>query len=213
MIHCDEHTERNDIINETQKILQQPIKLFKGYYTRNNAIDIDSIKSYLNEYDSNMILVDKDTPVFTYPGELGCYLSHHMLIKYIDDNDDKNNISIIFEDDVVIPPNLHDNIIKIVDTLDKINPLWHIVFLRSLLDHRYISMQDNIYYIYGNTWCWGTHALIINNKNSHEIYSSNCNVENSIDTQYVKRSHETNLYNYTIYPSLCHQSSLPSNIK
>ena len=206
MIHCEDHLERQDVIHETSQILQQPIQLFKGYHPMN--MDSKEQLNYLQSIDGNLHFLNDFR--FELSGQMGCYLSHHMLIKHIKENN-HSDVSVIFEDDVKIPSTLHSDIINVVDILNS-HDHWHFVFLGSLLDHRHTHVANNIYYMDSKTYCWGTHAMLINNKHIHEIYDALCGIELNIDSRYTVLSHQKTLNGYTIYPSICFQSNLKSSI-
>jgi len=209
MIHCDEHHERKEVLDKTSQILGQPIKLFKGYYTKNNSVNLDEQIKYLQSIDFKLHFLNGYQ--FELPGEIGCYVSHHMLIKHINNTNQLNDdVSVIFEDDVDIPATLHNDIINIINILN--NHKWHFVFLGSLLDHRHTHIANNIYYIDTNTYCWGTHAMLINNKYSDDIYEAHCKIQLQIDSHYTILSHQKTLNGYTIYPSICFQN-LKSTIR
>ena len=66
---------------------------------------------------------------------IGCGVSHIMLYKYIEEHD-KNDFSLILEDDIIVTEPLKDynkEIYKIVNYYNTINPSWHIIRLHSIL--------------------------------------------------------------------------------
>jgi GR25 family glycosyltransferase involved in LPS biosynthesis len=213
IIHCDEHIDRVNHINVVKELLNKDICIVKGYYTKNNSLDRNKVIEYLGEIDSNMVLSEFN---FNLSGQIGCYVSHHMLVKKIYD-DKTNNIdigdySVIFEDDVLFKNNLHDNINKIINDLS--NDDFDIVFLGSLNKNHGIRKTNNIYYLNEKDWCWGTHALLINNKNIKKIYDNNCNIHHEIDNHYKILIDSKKLNGFVIYPQLCNQNiKFKSNIK
>jgi GR25 family glycosyltransferase involved in LPS biosynthesis len=210
IIHCDEHIERIVHINNISKILNDTLINFKGYYTKNISTNYKDKIEFIKSIDINLNM-DKNT--LSKSGEIGCYLSHHMLIKELMENNIMG-FSIIFEDDVVFNNNIENEINEIINKLEKINIDWDIVFLGNItMNHRDLVI-DNIYTIDKNNCCTGTHALLLNNKNLRKIYQSNCNIVHAIDWQY-KINIDNNLLNgYVIYPPICWQNkTLSSNIQ
>jgi GR25 family glycosyltransferase involved in LPS biosynthesis len=143
---------------------------------------------------------------FWKSGEIGCYLSHHMIIKNIM-NSSLNGYTVIFEDDVVFKDTLHDDIEKIITHLDILDIEWDVIYLGNITDNHKDNVIDNIYTVDGNNVCTGTHALLVNNKNSEKIYKSNCNIIHAIDFQYKINIDNKNLNGLVIYPQLCFQQN------
>ena len=129
IIHCNEHTERLENIIHIQKIIKQKIEVFKGYYTKYINTDYNEKQKFFKKYDTCLKM---NTNVMTKPGEIGCYLSHHMLIKNILDNSNKNEYSVILEDDVICKHNLHKAIEQIIENMIIMNKDWDIIFLGNL---------------------------------------------------------------------------------
>jgi GR25 family glycosyltransferase involved in LPS biosynthesis len=118
-----------------------------------------------------------------------------------------NGYTVIFEDDVVFKDTLHDDIEKIITHLDILNLEWDIIYLGNITDNHKDNVVDNIYTVDGNNVCTGTHALLVNNKNSEKIYKSNCNIIHAIDFQYKINIDNKNLNGLVIYPQLCFQQN------
>jgi hypothetical protein len=203
LIHCDEHKERLSNIEKIQKTLNKNVGLFKGYYTKQLSILKDDMVSFLKLHDINLEMRE---PAFWRPGEIGCYLSHHIVIKNIM-NSSLTGYTVIFEDDVVFQETLHDDIEKIIANLIDLQVEWDIIFLGNITNNHKTHIIDNIYTIDENNVCTGTHALLINNKNSERIYKNNCNIVHAIDFQYKINIDNKNLNGFVIYPPLCFQQN------
>jgi GR25 family glycosyltransferase involved in LPS biosynthesis len=221
LIHCQEHREREEHIDKFRNKFQQKINIFNGIYTKN--ISIDNQLEYISNFNKNLRLVTNKTfgneYRFNYTGEIGCYLSHFSIIEKIM-NDKNNNIldydySVIFEDDIHYNDDInpHEEIVKIVKDLNSINYDFDLIFLGNLNNNKGTNIINNIYNLDPNTICWGTHALLINNKNIEKIYNHNCNIDGEIDTHYVYSSHRNELNGLVIYPVLFYQADFKSNIK
>lgn len=218
LIHCHEHKERQKHIKKIYSILKKPINIFNGIYTKNIDINTINIQSYLQNFDYNLKI--KENFNFSLSGQIGCYLSHHILLKHILlSNKDLNNhsYSVIFEDDVIWNKNninLHFEITKIINNFLKLNLDWDIVFLGNLNNNYGKLLKDNIYYLNSRIHCFGTHALLLNNKNINKIYCFNCLIRNEIDSHYKFLIDNNKLKGFVIYPPICLQNtSLLSNIK
>lgn len=203
LIHCDEHEERLSNIEKIQKTLNKNVVLFKGYYTKQNSVLKEDMVSFLKTHDINLEMRE---PAFWRPGEIGCYLSHHIVIKNIM-NSELNGYTVIFEDDVIFKETLHFDIEKIIANLIDLQVEWDILFLGNITNNHKTHVSDNIYTIDENNVCTGTHALLINNKNSERIYKNNCNIVHAIDFQYKINIDNKNLNGLVIHPPLCFQQN------
>jgi GR25 family glycosyltransferase involved in LPS biosynthesis len=144
---------------------------------------------------------------FWKPGEIGCYLSHHIIIRDIMTSSLKNDYTVIFEDDVTFKETLNEDIEKIIGNLNNLNVEWDVIFLGNITSNHKTQVIDNIYTVDENNVCTGTHALLINNKNVEKLYKSNCNIIHAIDFQYKINIDNKNLNGLTIYPQLCYQQN------
>ena len=76
-----------------------------------------------------------------------------------------------------------------------------------------IHIHDNIYKLDNSKYCWGAHALLINNSKAKKIYELNCSIKHEIDNHYKFLCDENKLVVLTIYPVIAYQNKmLPSNI-
>jgi GR25 family glycosyltransferase involved in LPS biosynthesis len=203
LIHCDVHKERLSNIDNITKILNKNITLFKGYYTKQNSILKEDIICFLKNHDKNLEMKEIS---FWKPGEIGCYLSHHIIIKNIMKTS-SDDYTVIFEDDVVFKDTLHEDIEKIINNLNGLCVEWDIIYLGNITNNHKEKIIDNIYTIDENNVCTGTHALLINNKNAEKIYKNNCNIVHAIDFQYKINIDNKHLNGFVIYPQLCFQQN------
>jgi GR25 family glycosyltransferase involved in LPS biosynthesis len=204
LIHCDEHKERETNIEKNKLTLNKEIQIFKGFYTKQNSILKDDIVAFLKKYDMNLKMEQLS---FWRPGEIGCYLSHHMIIRDIMISLPKNQYTVIFEDDVTFKETLHEDIEKIINNFNNLDIEWDVIFLGNITSNHKIQVIDNIYTVDENNVCTGTHALLINNKNVEKIYKIICNIVHAIDFQYKINIDNKNLNGFTIYPPLCYQQN------
>ena len=207
VIHCDEHTERDKHVAKIKgKINSKNFNMFKAYYTKDNSLDSEEQIKYLKQIDKNLSFEGDFR--FYKPGQIGVYLSHHMIIKNIMDNIQKGNVvsdySLIMEDDVKIPLQVKFIMELILNEVKNLN--FDIIYLGNL-NNNFKSMIKNsklfgIYTLDTEKWCWGAHALLINNKNAEKIYNLNCKIKLEIDNQYKVLGDDKKLNVFVTKPSL-----------
>ena len=141
---------------------------------------------------------------YRYKGEIGCYLSHLMLIKSL--LNINTGYTVIFEDDFKIIDNNLD--LKINDILSSIDIDFDILYLGNLNNNHSNLYKNNIYYINLQQPLWGTHAYLINNKNIKKIYNSLLNMDKAIDNK-IKENFDNKILNgLVIYPNLVNQNEI-----
>jgi GR25 family glycosyltransferase involved in LPS biosynthesis len=213
LIHCIEHNERKkhiheNILNKLSK-LGQSIEIYKGIYTKH--ILLKNQVEYVKSFDEKLN-IDNDFE-FYLAGQIGCFLSHFKIIEKImhekKKHCDNNEYSVIFEDDVIFEINIHDKIIKIIYDLDIIaNQDFDILFLGNITGNHGRKLINDIYFMDPNANCWGTHALLIKNKNIEKIYNNLCNIFCEIDRHYAHCIVNTKLKGLFLYPCVCFQNQL-----
>ena len=195
VIHCDKHTERDEHIRNMETILGQPISIFKGYCPTSYTLLEDLIQTSYK---------------FKSLGHLGCYFSHHMLIKSLLDKTEGHTV--IFEDDACFEKTLHEDILKIIECA----PIdFDIILLGNYIHHNTCNhgqhITDNIYKMDPIPDCYGTHALLINNKSLEKIYNMNRTMNAHLDNKYAISIKNGELHGYVIYPILCSQADYGSH--
>lgn len=229
LIHCHEHTDRIEHINSIIQRFTRPIEIFDGIYTANADMNkqLDNLQSYdknlhfnmnaakqYHTYDEKFVRDYNKYFQFYLPGQIGCYLSHHMIIKQVmDDKLNHKNISeytVIFEDDIQFSYNLdlHLAITNIINDIKTTNTDFDIIYLGSLNNNHGKNVTNNIYCLDNTKSCFGTHAMLINNANIEKIYQSNCNIIHAIDNQYFFNIVTNRLNGFVISPSICYQSGV-----
>ena len=208
MIHCIEHKEREENIKLIKAKLNKPIIIFNGINTKNIFLEDQII--FINNFNKNI----KSSFKFNKNGQIGCYLSHFKVIENIMNNKLDYDYSVIFEDDILFGKYLNTNINKIIIDLENLNLDFDLIFLGNCNNNRGSHVINNIYNIDKDKSCWGTHALLIKNKNIKKIFNLNCDITHEIDTHYASLIKNKKLNGFVIYPSLCFQNSnLLSTIK
>ena len=196
IIHCKEHTEREPYINTLPKLLRHKIRLFEGSYTKN--VKLTNQENHIQQFN----LKFNNDFRFKFPGEIGCYLSHFNLIKHIMNND-HHRYTVIFEDDVTFEQGLHEKINDVINQTKDID--YDIIFLGNINNNKGEHIKENIYHMDSSNSCWGTHALLINNKNISKIYNSLCSIKAEVDIHYRLECANKELNILTVYPILCDQ--------
>ena len=140
---------------------------------------------------------------YNFINEIGCYLSHLMLIKTLLNKVD--GYTVIFEDDFdIMDDNLHTHIINIIN---KTSDNFDIIFLGNLNNNYDIHIIDDIYSINKNIPLWGTHGYLINNKYATKIYNKLLNMDLEIDNKFKKLIDDKEINGLVIYPILVKQAT------
>jgi glycosyl transferase family 25 len=200
VIHMKNNISKKENIMINQTKLNHQINIFDAIVGKN--VDLN----YLQIFDSNLVNNFK----YTYIGEVGCYLSHMMLVKSLINK--KDGYTVIFEDDFkIISDNLQDDI---QNALTLLNDNFDILYLGNLNNNHGKQYKDNIYYIDKVTPLWGLHAYVINNKNAQKIFNKLLNMNLEIDNKYKILFDNNELNGFVLYPNLVTQQiTLDSDIK
>ena len=185
VINIPTHQKRCDNIAKMSDIIGTKINIFEAI----KGIDIKNVL----DYDENINFTFK----YNYINEVGCYLSHLLLIKSLMKS--KYEYTVIFEDDFnIINDNFIEELNNIINNLK--NTDFDIVFLGNNNDNYGSNYKDNIYNIAKNKIMWGTHAYLVNNKNINKIYTNLLLLDEPIDVKYKQLYNDNKLNNYVIYP-------------
>lgn len=192
VIHMKKHTNRIENIKKNEMKLNNHIKIFEAIDA--TYLDINN----LSIYEENLV----NNFNFIYKGEVGCYLSHLMLIKSLLNNN--TGYTVIFEDDFKV---IEDDLVtKINNILSLINIDFDLLYLGNLNNNHGNIYKENIYFIDVHEYLWGTHAYLINNKNIKKIYNSLLNMDKAIDNK-IKENIDTNILTaLIIYPTVVDQN-------
>lgn len=173
------------------------------------------------------------------PGQIGCFLSHVKIWKYIVDNNIPD--AVILEDDIVKLFNLN----KLIDIIHSSTNIldFDIIYIghvfekqetnRPIIDTYSVSELNNSYEYYFETGSktqiypnkqikfykstkpYGTHAYIISNsgaKNLLKIFYDKFQTQ-AIDIELVNAITETKINSYSMYPTLVNQDGSTSYIE
>lgn len=197
IIHCSNHDERLSHIENNIKTVIPELKIWNG--TCISTIE-PNILNQFKKYDTN---IEYDPNFFNikYPGQIGCYLSHHLLVKHIADDLPTTGYTLILEDDTEVKQELKTKLHNIINS--GVN--FDIIFLGLTQDYK--QNNNKLLYELPNNCIegQGTHALFICNKNARKIYKENCFPKGPIDVHYGILNVDKKINCYFIYPYLCNQ--------
>jgi GR25 family glycosyltransferase involved in LPS biosynthesis len=182
----------NNILNMERQI-NKKLNIFDAVVGKN--VDLTNLK----QFDEKMTLNFN----YDYIGEIGCYLSHFMLLKQAA-ADTVNDYTVIFEDDFQVNiDNLDEEINNIIN---KTNGDFDMLYIGCLNQNHGESIVDNIYYIDKNTQLLGTHGLLINNKSANKIVSNLININMPIDHKFNQVIRDNIISAKIIYPPIINQN-------
>jgi GR25 family glycosyltransferase involved in LPS biosynthesis len=203
VIHCEKHTDRLDHIENHLKKNIPELRVWKGTFIENFE---ENTEDQIKKYCSN---IHYDTSIYKFksPGELGCYLSHHLLIKHIMENDNQNGFTVILEDDVQLCNGFKE---KIEDILNNVEIDFDIIFTSLIRVRRFKnSIRKNKINEFNNiikrsdARGEGTFGMVYSNKNLKKIYQVLTCPTDAIDGHYIKQIRKNNLNAYVCTPYLC----------
>jgi GR25 family glycosyltransferase involved in LPS biosynthesis len=205
VIHIYSNLERYTNIQNMANKINKNINIFDAItgldILNNNNINLDIIKLI----DTNIVFNFK----YKYINEVGCYLSHLLLIKSLLNTE--YLYTLIFEDDFLILNNDFNN--KLNNILDKITDDFDILYIGNLNNNHGNNYKDEIYEIDINNYLTGTHAYIINNININKIYENILTIDLAIDNKYTNLIISGKIKAYIIYPVIVSISNIKSTIR
>jgi GR25 family glycosyltransferase involved in LPS biosynthesis len=203
VIHCEKHKERLPNIEHHLKNLFPQLKIWDGVVISNTVTDLEK---EMHKYDAKIRVNNNN--IFNEIGEIGCYLSHHTLLKHIKETATAK-YTLILEDDGMLlkdAANLHDKL----NNID-----FDIFYLGLNNENKNKNIRDNIYTINKTKPIQGTHAYLVNNNKINKIYENTLNPIGPIDYQYEILIKNDTINAVVLFPYLCVQDrqSFHSTIK
>jgi GR25 family glycosyltransferase involved in LPS biosynthesis len=114
--------------------------------------------------------------------------------------------SVIFEDDFILTPKFHEQVIDIIDTLEDFD----VVILGNFDGNHGQHVVKTIYRLDPNRLCTGTHAYLVKNENVPHI-TDNLSFKTNFDLELPDIIHEHNLNGFVLWPRIAfHNNSFPS---
>lgn len=209
VIHCKKHNERLPNIEHHLKKLFPQLKIWDGVVINNS---VPFLQKEMQKYNTNITV--KNDKIFKSLGEIGCYLSHHTLLKHIKETETKTTAkyTLILEDDGMLLKNAA-NLQDKLDKLDKVD--FDMLYLGLNNENKNKNIKDTVYSINKTKPIQGTHAYVVNNNKINKIYENTLTPIGPIDYQYEILIKKDTINAVIIYPYLCVQDreSFQSTIK
>jgi len=207
VINLEKDKERwNNIMKQASGLKNISITRWNATYgkdvTRTQAKNA-GIDETITKFDS------EDKIVSTNAGEVGCWLSHKLLLEHLAKQNISSNFGhLILEDDVNLPDNLLD---KFKTIAKKIPQNWDIIYLSISGDIKNKEIAPNIVKASVNTNNdnYGTHSYMVRHGSIRKILNQLKTMKYAIDIQYRNSFDKVNVY--IINPGLISLSNL--NIK
>jgi GR25 family glycosyltransferase involved in LPS biosynthesis len=207
VVHVQGNETRMENITENVRILNQPIVIFNA--VRGDDLDRDDINGSLRKLDPHM------TNVFDFKpkniNQLGCYMSHVLLLRSLFETPVNVPYTVVFEDDFHLAKGMdtHGEIIELLKTMEEIDPDFDLLFMGVFGDPCDTMLTTNppqICSMNKNVVIYGTHGYIVNNKKAKHIYDNLHTITTVIDVKYFDLIREGTLKGYFIKPFLVNQN-------
>lgn len=169
-------------------------------------------KKDLKAYDEKLVNNFSEEHI----GEIGCYLSHYMLMKKISEDEKlKDGYSVIFEDDMnILDENLHTTVLGIIKDFEEIPKDFDFIYLGNLwVNNHDEQIKNSVYTIDKNQGIWGLQGYLIKNKNAGKIIENCQNMIYAIDNQIRVLFDQQKLNVFVVYPSIVDQTGQKSLIR
>jgi GR25 family glycosyltransferase involved in LPS biosynthesis len=239
IINLDRRQDRwnaiTNLIKSSPSLSQEEFIRYRGFDAYDFQNEINRFSIHEHPIINDMKLNKKNLKI----GELGCYLSHILLLKHIIENDDisEDDLVSIYEDDFYLTENFEENYANFKSNLKNIDLEKHNIdflytggrfwsqYIPKQIDNNYfekISDFDSIYYrknLLANPIEWDrtTTSYIIKKSVSKKVYNllikrfiDNCK---AIDHTYVSLYKDIKMYDYLPHLFWCQWNSKDSDIQ
>ncbi len=207
ILHCYAFSDRTSIVNNLKNQLEDMnvnTSVFESVNTTTCDLKKERQLDVLKQYDPNLHFYN-DGFIFYKPGQIGCYLGHHLVIKHIMETG-KKGYSLIFEDDALIDNNFINKVNNIISFLNNSNKEFDIIYLGFLNNNNGNHIGSTVYSINKDNWLFGAQGLLINNKSISKLYTNNCSIRHEIDNNYKLLMNEDIITGYYINPGIVKQN-------
>ena len=194
VIHCEKHKERLPNIEHHLNKLFPQLKIWNGVVINNS---VPFLEKEMKKYNTNITV--KNNNIFKSLGEIGCYLSHHTLLKHIKETKTTAKYTLVLEDDGM----LLENAANIQDKLDKVD--FDMLYFGLNNENKHKHIVDTIYSIDNSKPIQGTHAYVVNNNKINKIYENTLTPIGPIDYQYEILIKKDTINAVIFFPYLCVQ--------
>lgn len=199
VIHCDKHKERLlNIENHIKNVIPQH-GIWKGIIPYYEDIEEDtphmSIEKMIKNYDKNIILNEKYN--FKTLGQIGCYLSHITLMRYIKNNAQDSTYTIILEDDSNLTGDFNEKIKNILNDFNDFDML----YLGSSSETFGERLHNQLYvYNFSEGFINGTYGYVVKNSSAEKIYNLLLDIKETIDGTYSRLIHSDAIKAFIVRP-------------
>ena len=186
--------ERRLNIAENERLIGQPLEIFQGVTGKH----VD--RTALHLYDGRLTTRPYSTSK-NYDGELGCYLSHLMLLKSIVGAVGAaiDGYTVVFEDDVIVASDFKQKLLQVLEFA----PEFDMIFLGNLCENHGKHIGGMLHEIV----LYGTHAYLVNHRAARKIYEQLLAFDCQIDKKYKRLFDEGLLKGAVVFPSIAHQQT------
>lgn len=201
VIHCDKHKERLLNIENHIKNIIPNYSVWKGIIPYYEDINEDtpymSIEKMVKNYDHNITLNKNYN--FKTLGQIGCYLSHITLMRYIKNNAQDSIYTIILEDDTNLTGDFNQKIKSILNDFNDFDML----YLGTSSETVGIRMHNQLYvYNFNEGYINGTYAYVVKNSSAEKIYNLLLDIKETIDGTYSRLIHTCAIKAFVVRPFL-----------
>jgi GR25 family glycosyltransferase involved in LPS biosynthesis len=207
ILHCNDFIDRMQLVDKLKTQLEDmnvSTEIFQSVNTTSCDLQKDNQLDVLKQHDPSLCFYT-DEFTFYKPGQIGCYLGHHLAVRHILETG-KKGYSLIFEDDAFIDKHFMSNVKNIISFFNNSNTDFDIVYLGFLNNNNGTHIGSNIYSINKSKWLFGAQGLLINNKSVSKLYNNNCLIRHEIDNHYKLLMNEDIITGYYINPGIVKQN-------
>jgi GR25 family glycosyltransferase involved in LPS biosynthesis len=221
VIHLKTNNKRKSNIVTNKKILGQPIRIFDaicGTALLGTAVEdklsLDNLQKSLQEYDTRLVNQYKFKQKNI--GQIGCYLSHFLIIRDAA-VETAPDYTVVFEDDFTFThgKTTHGEIIEVLQRMREHDPMFGIVMLGTYnAESSGAPVQDNIYEFDRDPrkQIYGTYGYIINKQTARVLYEYLLTINTTIDCQIFNLIRDRKITGYVVKPHLVDQTGDPTTI-
>jgi GR25 family glycosyltransferase involved in LPS biosynthesis/predicted NAD-dependent protein-ADP-ribosyltransferase YbiA (DUF1768 family) len=212
VIHMSKDDTRVENINESVTKLGHPIQNFEAVIGKN--VNLKDLSGFDERLVDNFT-TDAAKSKYKSLGEVGCYLSHFLLIKTIAESGDKIGYTVVFEDDLsIVIDNLQDKIVDSIKTIDNARRDFDLLYLGNLRrkhgqgdTNHGENLANDLFYPDKTKPIWGTHAYVVKNANARKIYERLLNMNLAIDNKYTQLVQYDDLTALLLSPTVVNQNT------
>ena len=172
IVNLKERTDRKESISKLIEKCELPhqFKLHINFIEASRGSELNKYKKWItyDKYESLPNNIYKYWQRDIKTAEVGCFTSHHAIIKQINDKkNDENEVNLILEDDANFNEEFFTSLKKIYDELLISDQNWDLCYLgRNKIKQNYESLSENIETA---GYSFNTHCYLLSNKGANKI--------------------------------------------